>query len=289
MTVRTIFATLVVGLVATQAWAHDCDASAQTPDQQNELGMQYAAQQDYNTAGYCFSRSADAGYDGGEYNLALMYQNALGVDQNLDEAIKLYRRAADQGMVEAENNLGVMCEKGIGMAPNRAFAEFWYQKASNQGYKLATDNLHALLRQPPPVDAASAAPISGDRYLCSEFAVTDSNPMILAYSASDRVVQTTDTGDVRCVLAYRDGFFGHAYKDCPLHVATASILKQFDFLKPTGIDNFDPLGTQFVSKRGDVITYGVRGANGIVQSFSLNVRDGIFTRDNQPIERCKPL
>ena len=40
-----------------------------------------------------------------------MYQNAIGVEQDFEKAIKYYKQAASQGHAEAKENLQTICEE----------------------------------------------------------------------------------------------------------------------------------------------------------------------------------
>jgi TPR repeat protein len=52
--------------------------------------------------------SADQVFDGGQYNLGVLYDRGRGVPQDSTEAAKWYRLASDQGNAVAQNLLGAM-------------------------------------------------------------------------------------------------------------------------------------------------------------------------------------
>jgi len=79
-----------------------------------------------------------------QYNLALMYEQGIGVAKDEKEARAWYRKAAEQGNSNAQFNLGVLYENGRGTAIDFAKANEWYRKASVQGDALAIGNLGML-------------------------------------------------------------------------------------------------------------------------------------------------
>ena len=130
--------------------------------------------------------AAEQGLALAKHNLALLYEEGRGVEQDYAQALTLYREAAEAGEIDAAVNLGVMYLDGVGTAVDNAEALKWtelaadeqqrrrartisatstsralasrrtsrrraqyYQLAADQGYQLAVDNLERL-------DAAAA-------------------------------------------------------------------------------------------------------------------------------------
>ena len=91
-----------------------------------------------------FLEAAKEGYIDSQYNVALMYEQGLGVPKNEKEALFWYENAASQGNAAAQFNLGVLYENGIGTIVDFAKANEWYRKASEQGDGLAIGNLGML-------------------------------------------------------------------------------------------------------------------------------------------------
>lgn len=91
-----------------------------------------------------FRESAEAGEVGSQFNLALMYEQGIGVEKDEKEAVVWYGKAAKQGSSLAQYNLAVMYENGRGTAVDFAKAREWYRKASVQGDPLAIGNLGML-------------------------------------------------------------------------------------------------------------------------------------------------
>jgi len=79
-----------------------------------------------------------------QYNLAIMYEQGIGVAKDEKEAVVWYRKAAEQGNANAQFNLGVLYENGRGTTVDFAQANQWYRKAAVQGDALAIGNLGML-------------------------------------------------------------------------------------------------------------------------------------------------
>jgi len=91
-----------------------------------------------------FLAAAKEGHLNSQYNLALMYENGIGVKKNEKEALAWYTKAATAGSSAAQYNLGVLYENGKGTAVNFAKANYWYRKAAVQNDGLAIGNLGML-------------------------------------------------------------------------------------------------------------------------------------------------
>lgn len=77
-------------------------------------------------------------------HLGYLYQTGgHGVDQDIDEAIRLYRLAASYNDAGGQFNLAVCYENGIGVLKDQAEAERVYRLLAKRGYRLAKK---ALLR-----------------------------------------------------------------------------------------------------------------------------------------------
>jgi TPR repeat protein len=91
-----------------------------------------------------FRASAEEGHAGSQFNVALMYEQGIGVAKDEKEAVVWYRKSALQGSAVAQFNLGVLYENGRGTKVDFAKANEWYRKASEQGDALAIGNLGML-------------------------------------------------------------------------------------------------------------------------------------------------
>jgi hypothetical protein len=77
----------------------------------------------------------------GQYNLGLVYQNGIGVDQSDTEAFQWYQKAADQGYTPAQYRLGTMYVKGLGTRQNNKKAAKWLRTAADKGFTEAQYDL----------------------------------------------------------------------------------------------------------------------------------------------------
>ncbi len=91
-----------------------------------------------------FLTAAEEGHSDSQFNVALMYEQGLGVDKDEKEAVLWYGKSASQGNAAAQFNLGVLYENGRGTAIDYEKANEWYRKASVQGDPLAIGNLGML-------------------------------------------------------------------------------------------------------------------------------------------------
>lgn len=91
-----------------------------------------------------FLAGAKEGHVNSQYNIALMYENGIGVKKNEKEALAWYTKAATSGSFTAQYNLGVLYENGRGTPVNFANANKWYRKAAVQNDGLAIGNLGML-------------------------------------------------------------------------------------------------------------------------------------------------
>ena len=92
-----------------------------------------------------------------QFNLALMYEQGMGVPKNEKDAVLWYGKSAALGNSNAQYNLGVLYENGRGSAVDFAQANQWYRKASVQGDALAIGNLGMLYLRGDGVKADKTA------------------------------------------------------------------------------------------------------------------------------------
>jgi len=91
-----------------------------------------------------FLAASEKGHADSQFNLALMYEQGIGVGKDEKEAVVWYGKSAAQGSAAAQFNLGVLYENGRGTKVDFAKANEWYRKASVQGDTLAIGNLGML-------------------------------------------------------------------------------------------------------------------------------------------------
>ena len=96
---------------------------------------------DYATALKLFQPLAEQGNSDARNNLAWMYEQGNGVQQDFKEAMKWYRLAAEQGSARAAYSLGVLYYNGRGAPKSFENAMKWYRMAASQGDTKAQYNL----------------------------------------------------------------------------------------------------------------------------------------------------
>lgn len=91
-----------------------------------------------------FLAAAEGGHADSQFNVAVMYEQGIGIGKDEQEAFVWYGKAAAQGNSAAQFNLGVLYENGRGTTTDFEKANEWYRKASVQGDALAIGNLGML-------------------------------------------------------------------------------------------------------------------------------------------------
>lgn len=87
---------------------------------------------------------AESGDSQAQCEIADMYREGYGTEQDFAEAMKWYRKAAEQGNPDAMYNLGAMYYYGDGVEKDLNEAFKWYEKAAEKGEPLAMLNLAAM-------------------------------------------------------------------------------------------------------------------------------------------------
>lgn len=75
-------------------------------------------------------QSAEKGWPAGQYNLGLLYEQGLYVDEDGAKAFEWYLKAAKQGSVEGMTSVGMCYYNGIGVTPDLDKALSWLNKAA---------------------------------------------------------------------------------------------------------------------------------------------------------------
>ncbi|WOV91897.1 MAG: tetratricopeptide repeat protein [Candidatus Zeuxoniibacter abyssi] len=120
---------LVLILVAVSVFA----GAPVWADDVTVLCSQYFKDKDYKNAFAPCKQSAELGYAGAQFNLAWMYYESEGVEQDKRKALKWVRKAAEQGSLEAQFFLGLMYAKGEGVGQNYKEAYIWFSLAALLG------------------------------------------------------------------------------------------------------------------------------------------------------------
>ncbi len=88
----------------------------------------------YDRAHKLANKMAVDGYIPARTFLAWLYENGLGVDQNMDIAVEQYQLAAMGNDVPAQVYLAGMYASGHGIEVSEKLAKHWYAKAAFSGH-----------------------------------------------------------------------------------------------------------------------------------------------------------
>ncbi|MFN0314256.1 MAG: tetratricopeptide repeat protein [Burkholderiales bacterium] len=104
--------------------------------------------QDYALARKWLEISAAQGERDALYQMGSMYDKGLGVDRNLEQAVKWFQLAADQRDSQAQLNLGILHDpRAEGYAKDAQLAAQWFVLAANNGNKRAKQILEHHYRK----------------------------------------------------------------------------------------------------------------------------------------------
>jgi len=99
---------------------------------------------------------AEAGDAESQFQLAEMYRNGSGLQQDLSKAAKLMESAAMAGYAGAEFSLGEMYEDGEGVLQDFVLAHAWYNLAALHGVQGAKERRNALASHMTPEQISDA-------------------------------------------------------------------------------------------------------------------------------------
>ena len=103
---------------------------------------------------------AERGDAKAQFNLAMIYDEGLGVKENDAKAAHWYRKAAAQGNSYAQAFLGTMYARGEGVPMNHTEAYAWLILASAQGIDAAKESLDFLSEKMTPDEMEQARELS---------------------------------------------------------------------------------------------------------------------------------
>ncbi|MDD2784168.1 MAG: tetratricopeptide repeat protein [Sulfuricurvum sp.] len=70
-----------------------------------------------------------------QFNVGVIYERGIGVEQNQSMAVQWYEKAAEQGHVDAQYNIAIMYVAGRGVDQNTSKGMMWLANAAKQGDK----------------------------------------------------------------------------------------------------------------------------------------------------------
>ena len=122
---------LALGACLLVTIAFTVETHAQAKENANfEAGIAAYKADDLPLAYRGFLAAAKEGHADSQFNVALMYEQGIGVGKDEKEAVVWYGKSAAQGNAAAQFNLGVMYENGRGTKVDFANANQWYRRAS---------------------------------------------------------------------------------------------------------------------------------------------------------------
>jgi TPR repeat protein len=98
----------------------------------------------YEAAFARWQRLALLGDPSAQNQVGWMYERGVGVNIDLQKAVKWYRKRAKSDYATAQTNLGLMYLNGTGVKQDAAIARLWFENASKKGAAKATNNLGVL-------------------------------------------------------------------------------------------------------------------------------------------------
>jgi localization factor PodJL len=115
---------------------------------------------DETVARELYRKAASAGHVRAMHNLGVLLC-AQDSPQDYQEAAAWFASAAMSGLTDSQFNLAVLYERGLGLQQNNQKAYFWYEVASLAGDKEATRQAERLKRQLPDAETQAAAEQAG--------------------------------------------------------------------------------------------------------------------------------
>ena len=135
---KTVFSTLVIGLLSFQAHADYVAQPQSNAAQVAHFSTMNIAQ---------LTQAAKAGQAGAQFYLGTYYQHGKGVAKDPSQAFAWFKAAADNGLSAAQLNVGRMYADGIGITKNEPLARKYFEKAASNGDNRASYNLAMMEEQ----------------------------------------------------------------------------------------------------------------------------------------------
>lgn len=104
-------------------------------------GVSAAKSGDYEAARREWLPLAQAGHRDAQFNLALLYENGLGVAADAAQAAHWFERAAEQDDRTAQAYLGEMYAGGLGVGRDDVAALKWFRRAAELGHAVSQYNV----------------------------------------------------------------------------------------------------------------------------------------------------
>ena len=157
-----------------------------------DLGVACLKQEDFVQAARLFRIAAKQGDAKAQFNLALCYQQGLGVEQNDSEAFHWYHEAAEQGIADAQFCLALCYAQGIGEEKNLSEAVRWFRAAAEQGIADAQFNLALCYSQGKGVEENQSEAVRWFRAAAEQGYVGAQFNLALCYAQGEGVEKDLD-------------------------------------------------------------------------------------------------
>jgi len=127
-------------------------ALAENGDTRSMVGLAYmrlnpaAERYDPSSAVKLLTRASDAGSPEAQFELAKLYEQGVGVEQDSARALELYKASAAQDYADAINDLGFMYYQGaLGLPQDKQTALTYFERAADLRHPQAMFNFAALI------------------------------------------------------------------------------------------------------------------------------------------------
>ena len=122
------FVAVVIATMATEVLAQDFND-----------GVKAVQNGDFATAVKIWTPLAEKGSREAQFNLAVMYDDGMGIPEDNAEAAKWYRKAAENGFPQAQLILGIMYVEGEGVPEDTEESLNWLLKAAKHKNGIGAD------------------------------------------------------------------------------------------------------------------------------------------------------
>jgi uncharacterized protein len=143
-----LIASLLAGAGCSVPRGIETEAAVGEPDLAAETRAHAALAEDppdWDAARAGFIEAAAAGSPTARAYLGWMYEEGLGVERDISEAVRWYAQAVDAGAMDFAVKLGWMYMTGEGLQPDRAQAEAWFQVGIRAGHSPARIALASVI------------------------------------------------------------------------------------------------------------------------------------------------
>jgi len=86
------------------------------------------------------------------HDLAVFFAEGDAGPQSYSAAVEWFRQASEHGLVDSQYNLAVLYEQGLGVTADKEEAAYWFEVAGRAGDRDAVRKAQSLFAQLPPAD-----------------------------------------------------------------------------------------------------------------------------------------